>query len=236
MGRSGAVAHADDILTGLQNPGCFFFRIGSHIFQCKRKLHGFSLARSKKSGLFVSFQLLIGLLQSVFRCGNVYLNNFFSGILFSGIGHFCSYFYPGAFDGCLCLFNGKIGVAFAVAEAVLRLDAEGIKITVAHIDAIRIIFIVDVSVVVAEALGGGIIGVSLCPGIGQFSGGNLFAGENICHAQAAGVAQLTGEKNGVEACRLFDDCGIDDSADVQKNNGFLIMGAQKFQRFYFAVI
>ena len=134
------------------------------------------------------------------------------------------------------MFDGKIRVAFSVTEAIMRLNAKGIKITIPHIDAVGIVFIINISVVVAEALGGWIVGICFGPSIGKLSGRNLFSRKHICHAQAAGISQLTGEQNRIETCRLFEGCSIDDSADVQKYDGFLIMSTQEFQRFYFAVI
>ena len=182
MRISGAVAHTDEILAGLQDPGGFLLGIRGHIFQCKGKLCCLAFTRSEKSGLLVCLQLLIRFLQSPLRSGNIYLDNFFSGIRFSGVGDPGSYFYAGTFDNRFHVFDGKIRVAFSVTEAVMRLNAKGVKITITHIDAVGIVFIINISVVVAEALGGRIVGICFGPGIRQFSGWNLFARKHICHA------------------------------------------------------
>ena len=47
-------------------------------------------------------------------------------------------------------FRLKISITFAIAEAVVRGYVEGVKITVADINAVAVILIVGVTVVVAE--------------------------------------------------------------------------------------
>lgn len=127
-----------------------FLIVGSHRSRREGNGNRLGLTRREQIGFPKAAKLLIRFLNRSIRCGIVNLYDFFSGECITNILYGCD-------NGnvlIICLhvpyFRLEISIAFAIAEAVVRGYVEGVKITVADINAVAVILIVGVTVVVAE--------------------------------------------------------------------------------------
>ncbi len=217
-GVSGGVAHADDVLTLLKDVGSLFHAVGGHFADGELDANALGLALSQLLGLDVAGKLLIGLFQIASGSREVNLDNFLAGNL-AGVGDGSGHDDVVLFDGDGLSLHLKGGVAQAIAEGIGNFLAEGVKVTVADVDVVLVVLVVDVLVVGAEVLSVGIVGIVDGPGVGQLAGGVHSAVEDSDNRVAAAHAGLGHQQQCVKILVLAEELGVHDAAHVQQDDG-----------------
>ena len=222
-----AAADTDNIFARLQLPRRIPHVVGCHVRRVKYDPHCLPLSRQQQSCFRKAGQLLIRLLQLSARHRDINLHNLAPCIFFSSIFHRCRHRNLSVLRGHTVYPDRKGGVAQAVAETVFRFHAEGIKIAVADIDAVFIVLVVQIAVILTELRRGRIVGILLCPGIGQLARRNPLSGQHIGDGTAAGISELSGQKQRVYALYAVQHGKVDHAAHVEQHNALFIMGGKK---------
>ena len=156
-------------------------------------------------------------------CRHIQLGHFLAGIGIAGIGYGSLYGHHTALGLHTCGTDGKGGIAEAEAKGIGRLHTEGIKVTVAYIDAFLIVFVVQIPIEIAELIGEGNVCILLGPGIGQLAAGCHIAADHVRKGMAALGTQLTQVQNGIDSGDLLYKGHIDGAAAVDDQQELFIM-------------
>ena len=122
--------------------------------------------------------------------------------------------------------EGSIGQAGA--EGIAGFHPEGVKIPVAHINAVRVVFLGQLAVPVGKGRRGGIVLIAEGPGIGQPPGGIHLSGQDVRGGVPALAAGLGHEQQRGDLPRIHKG-KVDDAADVQQHDEGQAEGGQGFQ-------
>ena len=230
MGIAGAVSHADIVGSRFQNPGRLCLTVRGH--GCRRERDGKKLAlpRLQQRRFPKAPQLLQRLFQPAARRGaHIDLNHLPACKTGPRIRHL--HLRPDAVRICRHIqrFHGKLRIGQPIAKAVKRLYAEGVKITVTHINAFRIILVIHIAVIAAEACGGWIIPIFCRPGVRQLTGRDCFPGQCIRHGIPADISGLAGQKHRADTRNFLQWRCIHHTAYIEHHNTFFISLAQRGQ-------
>ena len=214
MGISGAVAHTDDIFSGLKDIGGSLLGEGCHGGGVKGNGYLGLLSRCQFLRLGKSLQFLIGLIQLAGRSGHVHLHNLLAGeiagILY-GSGH--GYLFLIRRHALSLYLKGC--VAEAVSEGIYRRLIYRVKIAVSHVDSFFVVGIVGVS----ESFRGGIARDGR-PGGGQLSGGIALAEQDICQHISGRCSQLAQKQN---ILNRADRGEIHHASHIQHQDKFVVL-------------
>ena len=153
-----AIANSDDVITLLQNETLILSIIGSLILHSEVHDDLSAFTRLYLFSLCEGTQLLICLVQSAVRLGDIRLNDFLSGMC-SCVFHFCNDCYGITVYHNFLYGSSEIRVSQTKSEREHRLNAGSIKISVAYIDA----FTVSGLLIGTEVILSRIVFIS-CPG------------------------------------------------------------------------
>ena len=234
-GAARAGAHADPVVSALQDPGGSLLAVGGHLPGLEGERDLLAAAGSDQVGLGKADQLLLRFGQFALGRGGIELHDFLAGhdpgVAHGGLNRYGLAVQPDLSGGDL---EGRIGPA--EAEGIGRLDPEGVEVAVAHIDPVGIVFVVDVAVVVAVVGGGGVVGVVLRPGVGEFAGGIDLAGKHVSEHLSADVAQLSHENDRVDALHGQDLAHVDHAAQIQHQHQLFVEAGQKSELLELGVV
>ncbi len=162
----------EKIISRLQYIGGFLYLakvvIGSHLLHRKAQVNSLGFSRRKESCLCKSGKLLFGLSKLSLRRFKISLYHFLTCPA-ACVGYMHFYIHIALLYLCVLGFYFKCGVGQAEAERIVYLfrgSRYGFKITVAHINIVRVIHIIPGFM---EIISGRIVLQRLCKGIGKLS-------------------------------------------------------------------
>ena len=128
------------------------------------------------------------MIQSALRLTDVKLQNILTGVI-TGV----RYGYRNIIRSYLLHILRKSGVAQTIAKGIPGLDTLFVEPAVTYINTFRILFVVQIAVLVSKGIRAGIILVAVCPGVRQLAAGVNLACQNIRQGIAALHTTLTVE-------------------------------------------
>ena len=222
-GIAGVVAQAQEIITLLQHKAVVPLPEAGKAGQIKFQGQMGLFTGSDQLRLGKGCQGLVFLAQ--FPCGgrHIQLHHFLAGEI-AGIFHLRLQAHLGFIHLGVTTGDGKVRIAQAKSKGIGRFDPEGIEIAVAHIDALFIIFLLQIAIAVAIFIRKGNVAIALSPGIRQLCAGADRTGENVRHRQAALAAGLANIQHRTHALNPIQKTHIHTAAAVHQQHKMPIMG------------
>ena len=210
----GRVAETQQVFACLKHIGSVLLPIAGKRLHVKRHFQSLPLPGSQAFGLPEGSQGLIFLRQLAIGRGDINLSHFFPRICLAGVDHRCLYRHLAAIQRNSRRVDGESRITQAEAEGERRFHTEGIKIPVADIDSLFVVFILKISIEIAVRIGKRNISIPLGPGIRKLTGRCYLAAEQIRKGVSALGPQLAQVDNGVDSRNLLQEGNIHSRAAV----------------------
>ncbi len=214
---SAVCADRYDIAASLQQIRTVRRVIGCHIRQGKHSRHGFLLTGQQLLRFGKGAKLLPRLIQLAHRLAQIHLYDLLAGVsanIFYGSGHGNRF----TADRHRSILHPEIGIGKPISEREQRFFVKGIKIAVAHIDALAVAGRVSVL-----KIGHWRVAFLRGPCGRQLAGGIAFAQKNVCQRCACLHAQLGKQQN---VAHFHNRGQIDHAAGVQHQHKMFICPIQ----------
>ena len=223
----GIFGNEKTVFAGLQDPGRLPFMPGSQPVEGEGQGKGFLRAGRQEAGFAEDGKALPLGGEGAGRAGGIQLDNLpaagAAGVpdLYGDSDICAAELRAGDFGG-----EGRIGKT--VTEGIAGFDPEGVNIPVAHVNAVRVVFLGQLAVPVGKGCGGGIVLITEGPGIGQPPGGVHLSGKDVRGGVSPFAAGLGHEQQRGDLPCIHKG-KVNDAADVQQHNEGQAEGGQGFQ-------